>query len=127
MTRVFFTSETAKLAGKRSGEARRAHKANGPNGATQTLLASVAEQGQTSDELATLVRRLDAKVLRALDQKVDEGKARVGELLAYYEWRGMRPPRARNQASDELEATIKALVKGEIGLRGLNPICDERW
>jgi hypothetical protein len=70
MTRVFFTSESAKLAGKRSGEARRAQKANGTNGARRTQLASVAEQEQTSDELATLAHRLDAKVLRALEQKL---------------------------------------------------------
>jgi hypothetical protein len=120
MTRVFFTSESARLAGKRSGEVRRAHKANETNGARRTLFASVAEQEQTSDDLATLAHRLDAKVLRALEQRVDAGKATVTELLAYCDWRGLRPPR-RQEVSKAVVEALRLLNPDSVSQSGAEP------
>ena len=99
MTRVFFTSESARLAGKRSGEARRAHKANGTNDTMQTALGSVTEQQQTRNKLVALA-------WKQIEKRIES--ARLPELIAFLEFQGAKPPR-NNQVSESLRAALDLL------------------
>ena len=56
-----------------------------------------------------------------MEKRIDEGRATVTEMLAYCEWRGIRPPRPRNQAWEELRETFRTFLGEPADNRLLKP------